>query len=83
MLPEALDIAGYRVLGHCSGFGQGATVSNTAKQRGYEGSESTLGRWPENYVEVVMHLLHHLTRGGIVNYRATSSDSAFVLTVLI
>jgi hypothetical protein len=74
MFPEALDIAGYGVLGHFSGFGQGATVSNAAGQRGHQGGESTLGFRPENNVEMVVRLLHwtfllYLNRRGLVKYR--------------
>ena len=58
VFPEALDIAGDGVLGHFSGFGQSAAVSDAAGQRGDEGRESTLGFRSKDHVKVVVRFLH-------------------------
>ena len=54
VFPKALDIAGYGVLGHFSGFGQGAAVSDAAGQHGHQGGESTLGFGPKDNIEMVV-----------------------------
>jgi len=58
VLPEAGNITGCGVPGHCFGFGQGAAVSHAAGQRGHHGGESPLGFRPENNVEMVSRSLH-------------------------
>jgi hypothetical protein len=81
VFPEALDIAGYGVLYHFSGFGQGATVSDAAGQRGHQGGESNLGFRPENNIEMVVRFLHgtsllYLNSRVLVKYRAAGLKTA-------
>src|ERR1700675_2147426 len=42
VLPEALDIAGYGVLRHFLGFGQGASIRHATRQGRHHGRKSPL-----------------------------------------